>query len=127
LLTNDADNGKKNEIEYPQLLKLKADLGLLGSDEQAKATIQQIAGRESVEERLTRRILIDLNKMSNLDPKFVALTQHFGVGNNRLKFAQELAKKYHMSAYTKSLTRPAIGAMTLVDLELTTSKLKRTA
>jgi hypothetical protein len=55
LLTNAADNGKKNEIEYHQLLKLKADLGLLGTDEQARATIKQIAGRESVEERLTRR------------------------------------------------------------------------
>jgi hypothetical protein len=62
-----------------------------------------------VEERLTRRILINLNKMSNLDPKFVALTQHFGVGNNRLKLAQELAKRYQLSAYTKSLTRLAIG------------------
>ena len=109
LLTNDADNGKKNEIEYLQLLKLKADLGLLGTDEQARATIKQIAGRESVEERLTRRILFNLNKMSNLDPKFVALTQHFGVGNNRLKLAQELAKRYQLSAYTKSLTRLAIG------------------
>jgi len=83
LVTSDADSSKKNEIEYLQLLKLKADLGLLGSEEEAKRTISQLAGRESVSEKLTRKILINLNSMSNLDPKYVALTQHFGVGNNR--------------------------------------------
>ena len=109
LVTSDADSSKKNEIEYLQLLKLKADLGLLGSEEEAKRTISQLAGRESVSEKLTRKILVNLNGMSNLDPKYVALTPHFGVGNNRLKLAQELAKRYELSAYTKSLTRMAIG------------------
>ena len=92
-------------IRYMKSIQLKRDLGVLNmTDEQLRSLFPP----PSVEEKLTQRILINLNKLSTISPQFALIASTYGT-SDKLQLARMLAAKQVQALRVRNVTAGILG------------------
>ena len=92
-------------IKYMQSIKLKKDLGILRLND---SQLKELFPEESVQEKLTRTILGNLNKISTLSPEFLAISSVFGT-SDKLALSQKIAARQVEALRVRNITARVMG------------------